>query len=584
MKKKFEFYIITLLATTIFVSCTKVLDKVNLTAVAPSLVWSDAAVANAYLNNIYAALMPGNPSGTGNNTDEGVPLQRATNKLMTGTATFDYYDIFSEYNNIRTTNILLANIDNASFDDIDKQQIKGQGLFWRAWDYYLLTKTYGGVPLILTPQAPTTDLTTLALPRNKTSECVTQIIADLDAAIALLPDSWTGANFGRIDKGAALAFKGRVLLFFASPLFNPTNDHAKWQAAYDANLAAKTQLDAQGKGLFAPYNQIWDAAPNKEDVMLRMFSYPNAVYNQAAARPIDFSANAVGDDRPSLELVNAFPMNDGSVWNSSTMAYDTLFKHRDDRFYANICYNGDPIQYLADLKAANKYIWTYYDVISYIYGGTSIGGNYNQVDILGPQMVIESASSFYRIKAIDKTITIGLVNDASTNWPEIRYAEVLMNYGEAANELGNTNDALQVLYQIRARANILPGPFGNYGITAGTQSAIRTAYQNERFVEFAFENKRWDDLRRWKLFGNLRSLPQRHGLAIQLKAGQTDVNPMDDINVVWNKFTSTVYETDLQDITIQDQYYIYGIPKEVLDRNAKEVQNNNWGGSFDPLQ
>ena len=59
---------------------------------------------------------------------------------------------------------------------------------------------------------------------------------------------------------------------------------------------------------------------------------------------------------------------------------------------------------------------------------------------------------------------------------------------------------------------------------------------------------------------------------------------MDDINTVWNKFTTTVIKTDQKDIAIKDQYYFYGIPKSRLDRNAKLLQNNNWGGTFDPLQ
>jgi hypothetical protein len=579
MKKKIIISITVLFAGMFLLSCNKVLDKVNLTAVNPADVWSNAALANAYVNNIYANMMPGNTYGSGNGTDEGVAYQKQTNSWFQGSATFDSWNDFGQYSNIRTINILLANIDKATFDATSKNQIKGQGLFWRAWAYYDMVSGYGGVPLILTPQSPD-DLTALALPRNKTSECITQIVKDLDDAITLLPDSWSGTDYGRIDKGAALAFKGRVLLFFASPLFNPTNDQTKWQAAYDATLAAKTFCDTHGKGLHPVYSTIWDSQPNEEDVMVRIFHYPEATYFQGGLMPLNWSKDDVGYDRPSLELVNAFPMKDGSAWNPASMAYDTLFKHRDDRFYANIYYNGDPIQYLAGMRASNTYLWTYFNSITNYSGNTGIEGAHNQVTT-DP---LWSNSSFYRIKAIDKTITAGGVYNAAIDWPEIRYAEVLMNYGEAANELGKTTEALNVLYQIRARANILPGTGNKYGITATSQSDIRTAYQNERFVEFAFEGKRWNDLRRWKRFDILNNLPQRHGLGIVLKPGQSDVNPLDDINVVWNKFTYTVILTDRQNIALKDQYYIYGIPKAVLDRNAKLQQNNNWGGTFDPLQ
>ncbi len=579
MKKKYSFPIIAFSAVLLLVSCNKVLDKKNLTAVTPADVWSNVAIAQAYVNDIYANMMPGNTYGSGNGTDEGVAYQKQTNTWLSGTATYDSWDNFDQYGNIRTINILLANIDNASFDAASKSTIKGQGLFWRAWAYYGLVKGYGGVPLILTPQSATS-LDSLALPRNKTSECVAQIIKDLDNAIALLPDSWSGNDYGRIDKGAAMAFKGRVLLFFASPLFNPSNDQSKWQLAYDANLAAKNFLDGQGKGLYAPYSKIWDDKMNKEVVMVRRYHYPEATYFQGGLIPLNWSKDDVGYDRPSLELVNAFPRIDGSSWDPNTMAYDTLFKDRDDRFYANIYYNGDPIQYLAGMVASNTYLWTYFNSVTNYDGNTGIEGAHNQVTT-DP---LWSNSSFYRIKAIDKMITQGTVYNAAVDWPEIRYTEVLMNYGEAANELGNTAEALNVLYQVRARASILPGGSNNYGITAATQDDIRAVYQNERFVEFAFEGKRWDDLRRWKKFDYLRSLPQRHGLGIVLKTGQSDVNPKDDINLVWNKFTYTVIPTDRQDIAVSDQYYIYGIPKSRLDRNPKLVQNNNWGGAFDPLQ
>lgn len=562
-------------------ACSKVLDKDNLTAVNPADVWSNAAIARAYVNNIYADMMPGNTYGSGNATDEGVPYQRQTNTWLSGTATFDSRskdDYIKPYENIRAINILLSNIDNATFDAASRNIIKGEGLFWRAWAYYRLVKDFGGVPLVLAPQETTAGLESLALPRSKTSECVEQVIKDLDDAIALLPEGWSGGDYGRIDKGAAMAFKGRVLLFFASPLFNSSNDQAKWQKAYDANLAAKNFLDAHGKGLYPNYGKIWDDEMNKEVIMVRRYNYPQSTYFQGGLIPLNWSKDDVGYDRPSLELVDAFPMKNGADWNPSTMAYDTLFRNRDDRFYATIYYNGSPLQYLAGMVAGNTYLWTYFSTVTNYYGNTGIEGAHNQVTT-DP---LWSNSGFYRIKAIDKTIIQGTVYNAAVDWPEIRYAEVLMNYGEAANEVGKTAEALNVLYQVRARAGILAGT-GNYGIIASSQSEIRKAYQRERFVEFAFEGKRWDDLRRCKQFTYLRGLPQRHGLAIVLKPGQPDVKPLDDINIVWNRFSYKVVPTDRQDIAVKDEYYIYGIPKEVLDRNPKLEQNNNWGGNFNPL-
>jgi len=603
-------------------NCTKVLDKQPLTSLTSDELWSSPSAANAYLNNVYYNEMPCMPYGTGNaggcspvinnwwwggwvantnlvnygngnGTDEAIPTMRSSDKFLMGNASFDWLENYDNaalgvaqnwsvntFQDIRTANQILANIDGASFDQADKNMIKGQALFFRAWMYNKLVKDIGGVPLILKPQ-PATDLTSLQLPRNKTSECVTQILTDLDSAIALLPDSWTGTDAGKIDKGAAMAFKGRVLLFFASPLFNGLNGVATWQKAYDACLAAKTFVDQQGKGLYAPFKNIWTDEMNKEVIMVRRFKYPGNDYPVPGFFPLHYSEDDWGVDCPSLELLNAFPMADGSAWNPATMAYDTLFKHRDDRFYATVIYNGAPVQFCPKMVTNKEYYWTYLDSGSV----TPAGG------MSGPQNNItnswqgwgEMNQFFLRLKGVDQTAQDA--EHSSTDWPEIRYAEVLMNYGEAANEIGNTTAALQVLYKIRQRAGIAAGA-GNYGITAVTQDDIRKAYQNERFVEFAFEGKRWDDIRRWKLFPMLNAMGQRHGLAVVRKPGVPipAVTPMEDINTAWNKFTYTKVTADAGPLNLKDNYYIYGIPYKLLQRNPKFQQNAGWGGTFDPFQ
>jgi hypothetical protein len=534
--------------------------------------------------------------GNGNGTDEALPTMRGTDKFLLGTATYDWLENYDNaalgvvnnwavntFADIRTINQILANVDAASFDQASKNTIKGQALFFRAWTYNKLVKDIGGVPLILKPQ-PVDDLTSLQLPRNKTSECVAQILTDLDSAIALLPNSWGAADAGKIDKGAAMAFKGRVLLFYASPLFNGLNGIATWQKAYDACLAAKNFVDGQGKGLYAPFKSIWSDPMNKEVIMVRRFKTPGTTdYPVPGIVPLRYSADDWGVDCASLELLNAFPMSDGSAWNPATMAYDTLFKHRDDRFYATIIYNGAPVQFSPQMATNKEYFWSYLDDGSVTAAG-GMAGTRNNVTYSWEGFGEENLF-FFRLKGVDQSTNS--VEHSGTDWPEIRYAEVLMNMGEAANEIGNTAVALQVLKAVRQRAGISAGAGGNYGITASTQNDIRTAYQNERFVEFAFEGKRWDDIRRWKMFGMLRSMGQRHGIAVVKKASVSTpaVTPMEDINTAWNKFTYTRITADAGPLNISDNAYIYGIPYTIMQRNPKFQQNKGWsGGSFDPFQ
>lgn len=569
---KFHIIINTFIAGAILSAapgCHKVLDKNDLTAVDPTTVWSDPKLANAYVANFYNDLMPGMPQGSSSITDEGVPNTN-TDPLLLNTATIDTWDYWP-YGSIRKINILLANVDKGSLPDADKNSLKGQAYFWRAWAYFGMVKNYGGVPLVLEVQS-TDDLEALSMERNTTSQCITQIIKDLDDAIAALPHNWPGED-GKINKGAAMAFKGRVLLFYASPMFNLSNDESRWQAAYDANKQAIDYLRQQGKGLYDDYSKIWDDELNREVIMVRRYAFPAASYFQGALRPINYSKDATGEDRPSLELVNAFPNKDGSPFDANAPhAYNTYFQGRDNRFYATISYNGGA-PYLADMFSANggsgTNMWTYADQ-----SGNRADGQ------------IPSTSSFYRIKGLDKTIDRNTVYNAGTDWPEIRFAEVLMNYGEAANEIGNYSEALEVLYEIRDRAGILPGGDGRFGITASGESEIRTAFLNERFVEFAFENKRFDDLRRLRKLNILSDdVNRRRGLSIVLKPGEEAPTGMEDINVIYPRFNVSVITVDTDDITLGEGYYFHGIPKKYLDRDPKLKQTQGWdNGDFDPLQ
>lgn len=122
-----------------------------------------------------------------------------------------------------------------------------------------------------------------------------------------------------------------------------------------------------------------------------------------------------------------------------------------------------------------------------------------------------ASSNFYQRKGLDYNINASKVYEAQVDWVEIRFTEVLMNYGECANEVGKSSEALQVLYDVRKRAGI-ENTTGNYGITATSQGDIREAYMTERYIEFAYEGKRWNDLRRWKRFDILNEIKYRSSL------------------------------------------------------------------------
>jgi hypothetical protein len=539
--------------------CDNILDLKDLEAVDGREVWKDAALAQAYVNRMYADNLPGWSTGDANNSDE----SPGGNAFMYGQLTVNSVDYWP-YGPIRRINILLTQIDQGTLDTALVKRLKGEAFFFRAWRYWEMVKRYGGVPLILRPQELTDDL---LVARDSTSKAMRQIVADLDSAIALLPATraTSADNNGRVHKGTAMAVKGRVLLYYASPQFNRTGDLTRWQNAYDANLAARDYLVSQGFGLYPDFAGLWFVDMNREAIFVRRYSYPISVHSWAAAtRPLDFSQGATGANRPTLEMVNAFPMNDGRPI-AGNPAYDTLYfwKNRDPRFYATIAYNGAVWELN---NVAGRRQWTY------------VGGESNN----------PTPSSFYARKAVNPDDDAFEAFNGQTPWIELRYAEVLMNLAEAANGIGNTQEAYDQIIALRQRARIDPGA-GLYGLDpAMTQSQMQDAIMLERRIEFAYEAKRHWDLRRNMLFETHLNGTRRHGLKITLlvpAAQWTAIRDTVNLDSTYAQyFSHQVITLDTQfSIDWLSNYYFYAIPQGHIDLNVNLLQTTGWGGTFDPL-
>ncbi len=243
-------------------------------------------------------------------------------KLLYGQLTSnDVIDFFGDNNNnawtyIRKINIMFDGLETGALDELTKNKIRGQGYFLRAWVYFNLVKVYGGVPIITKPQDWITD--DLYVPRSKTSECIDFIISDLDQAAALLAPGMPatqGVDRGRATKDTALALKARVLLYWASPQFNPNDDGARWEQAYQANRLAYDTLTKHGFALYSKFSDVLlDESPaNKETIMIRSYDGTNKANSfENGSRPFSESVNGGGGPLPTWELVKAFPMKDGT--------------------------------------------------------------------------------------------------------------------------------------------------------------------------------------------------------------------------------------------------------------------------------
>lgn len=595
MKRKNIIYYSLLLA--ILCSCS--LDYKNTGAITPDNVWKDKTMINSFLTDIYGRMLPEWPRNA-NNTDEGTNGPATMNEYSRGLITVDNSGQELKYDNIDRINFFLDQLETVTvLNETDMKHFRGQALFWRAWDYWGKVFSVGGVPLILKFQ-DITNVPSLFVSRNSTSECVEQIIKDLDEAIASLPDTWSGKDYGRIDKGCAMALKGRILLQYASPLFNPGNDQSRWEAAYKANKDAVDFLKGVGKGLYeGNFADIWYDEQNIEVIMVNQFYYPDHKLDQKNIRPEPLTKDGASENQAILPLLMAFPKADGSKLEldltrlANDPSYNEQFMtdfymNRDPRFHATIFCPGTEYPCSDVLTDGMKY-WNAWKLVPDSESETG----YKHVTLIQDQInrgVGGGSSGYYQKKGLDYSLTSATVYDAGTDWVEIRFAEVLMNYGECANEVGKSDEALQVLYDIRKRAGITSG--NNYGITATSQNDIREAYINERFIEFAYEGKRWSDLRRWKRYDILNSIEYRSSLYPVIK-DESNITGFDWTKEMYNPDVRKLFRFDYIECTDGDKQYrfnldlnhwFYPIAKKVTDQNSKIEQNNEWGGTFDPLK
>jgi starch-binding outer membrane protein, SusD/RagB family len=619
-----HFKIYTVLAVLLcLASCRKVLDKTDLSKLEPDLVFHDSILVQLNMDNIYDNNLPlwgGQNTGSvlsgvqSQLSDEG---QSTGNKFMEGTMSLgtdepkDFGTTLNTNNTqpstnwgkIRQLNTFIKSIENSPLPDYTKRKFISQAKFFRAFRFWDLVRIYGGVPLVLTSLDGVGQgaRDSALLPRNKTSECIAQIVTDLDFAITNLPGKWSAnTDWGKITKGAAAAFKGRVLLYWASPMFNPTDISSRWQAAYDANLQAKTILDANGFGLHSNYKTMWFAEFNNPEAVM-VTGYNTATGDQQkknngwdkSCRPSYLGGS--GSNLPTWELVRSYPMKDGIMPGDATGTYtyyDSLFyKNRDPRFDATIAYNGCtwPLDGNPNLK-----LWTYYE--------TSTKSTETSA----------SNTGFYCRKAVSEgTFTFGDSQYSGTDWMEIRYAEVLLNLAESAIGIGKTGiteEGYTGIIAVRKRAGITAGTASLYGLSAGMSRAqLFNAVLFERKIEFAFEGKRFWDLYRWKRMSDLQGW-YRNRLRILLKTGTgipsatalkdvtgSSYRDIQNLDSMMTKFFTTIRNNnhdnsnattklDTNPINFLSTYYFFPVPLLAITNNPNLKQNNNWAGTFDPLQ
>ena len=471
------------------------------------------------------------------------------------------------YGRIRNINDFIEGIKAGTLSEEDKNIMLGQAYFFRAWCYYNLVKWYGGVPIVTEVLEPTVENFT---PRSNARTCIEFMCNDLDQSAKLLAaktmnGGWPDSDWGRITTGTALALKGRVLLMWCSPLFNRTNNKSRWESAYTMMKQELDSINACGYGLYSSGSNV-----NGSDFAKQFLSdgiNPEAVFvalhNNIVADGSDIQRNNNWERsiRPKntggsgktagLALIELFPMADGKMPDLTNLAtlktgsrtYANTYSHlersqytydesapymnRDPRFYRTFAFPGFRWAYQGDATQAdannpsynggkNYVLWNYvWFVDQKDEADIESGNSYAADNLLGSK-----AGVYVRKKSDDLDVNGSPLYNydpiASQHFYsgapliELRYAEVLLNLAEVACGAGKLEEAVGYLKQIRARAGYTAA--NNYGLQedlTSNQAACMSAILYERQIEFAYEGKRFDDMRRWMLFdGGTMTEPQ----------------------------------------------------------------------------
>lgn len=502
-----------LLLTVFYVSCKKDFLEFPYSEgpVQEKDVWSSDRNARGYLNYAYRGLgitqeryniggaMLASASDEAVNSDPSAAVNIINNGTWGPTRTFDD-PYFQMYYFLRMTNVFLDKAPtSAVYPAEDIPQLRGEAFFLRAMYHFDLFKRFGRIVLATHVFSESENLN---LPRNSVDEVVKQISSDCDSAVNLITAVWTGAgtaapfgdgynaaNRGRATKAAAMALKSRLLLYYASPLNNPSNDLARWQAAANA---AKAVIDLGKHGLlprtqllyFAEYNT--SLAYNKEVIFASTAAATNII--EVLNAPVGFGG--LGRTNPTQELVDAFEMSNGKPITDPTSGYNPQnpYAGRDPRLSLFIAHNGVVFK-LGNVAAR--------PVETFDGGRDNIPSNTNS-----------TKTGYYMRKFLSEFARISPPNLRRRPWVYYRYAEILLNYAEALNEAtGASGEVYNAIDQVRLRGGLPALPSGL------SQDAMRDRIRNERRVELCFEEHRFYDVRRWKIGESTFSGPV-HGMNI----------------------------------------------------------------------
>ena len=539
MKNKI-LYIIASVMLTGFTSCSDFLDRYPTEELSDGSFWKTKTDAEMAVSDIYRCL----PTW---DIDEDINSDNAVHgiKWANGNVSKGVYDPADQgwsgdYGYIRRCNLVLQKLEEMELSQSDKEPIAGQAYFFRGYIYFELIRKFGDVPYIDQP-LKLTDVEDIT--RTSKDEIYTKIMADFDKAFSYLPEEWPATQWGRITKGAAMAMKARAALY------------GNWETAA---TAAKSVMDLNKYDLYDKENTgkyqelFWEKTDGCEEIILAVqYNAPDKT-NYLIGWEC-FPTKGWGGLNPTQSLVDAFEDSEGApISKSKIYSEKNPFANRDPRLEVNVLHDGEEMYgvtiKVAPLKSS---------------GSTGIA-----------QHGDATATGYYQQKWLDPNIDPQSAGwEMGKDWVTIRYAEVLLTYAEAKNEVSPLDDsAFEAVNQVRRRVGMpeLQKTDATKPTYCATQDDLRQRIRNEWRVEFALEGgKRQWDIRRWGIAKDVLNAPFL-GIKYKMVDDAVNADPKDGGKVC------VLYEGDnvkLAGSRYEDHNYIYPIPQSEIDLNPKLTQN-----------
>jgi len=544
MKKKI-IYSTGLVSTILlfFVSCNS-LDLAPTNKFTELNYWTSADKASSVLSMAYSQMFGANYYFANERLSDNMYEDRGTSdeKIFTAGQADPALGRFNNewkdcYSGIKTCHTFLENVDRVPImDEALKARMKAEARFIRAFLFFRLTTQYGDVPLFdhnLTLQESTD------IARSSKADVLNFVRTELNDIVNILPtkQQYAAADNGRVTKGAAMMLLARTYLY--------END---WTNV--ASLCEKIMNGDYGHyELYPDYEKLFlPEGEYNNEVIFDIGYAPNlrtwSEYYDAIPLTVGGRISAL---TPTQELVDDYVMLNGKGITESGSGYneDDPYVNRDPRFGLTIVYHG--------------YRWKSLDangktVISTIYikPGSSVAAGLQKPTLdeyTGPGQN-STATGYYLRKWYDPTAPQGM--SAGLNLILMRYADVLLMYAEAKNELGQMNADIwnKTIRPIRVRAG-----FTDVSALDYPASDLRNIIRRERRCELALEGTRLFDIRRWKTIETLMN-GTPHGAKFATN------------NTEYIKLNARKFDPN--------RNYLFAVPQSQRDIDKNLTQNPGW--------